>query len=299
MSPRFPNFENSDVYNISSRSIFVLVVQTFTTNNPANFRVPSSGVSQYNFLSIYNIAIILQDFVLKGLQQNGALYTDLKATYDNPRYKFVATLAQATGRLGLSAAAKEVAPGVTVGISGSLPDIDTAKLAVDYVAPHVTVKTSTSLSAAPKVDASITSRFAIKDRDVVGGAEVSYDSAKGAISKWTVGMGYTAADYQIATLLNDKQDVTALIAHSVRPDLTVGAEVVRNVASADTSLSAAISRRLPSGALQKIKVAHTGVVSVLHEQVLEGKSMVALSSQFDAHDLSKPPKFGVGMDFKY
>lgn len=237
--------------------------------------------------------------MVKGVHRDGKLETDLKASYETSQYKLVTSLVQATGKLGLSLAAKEVAPGFTVGVSGTLPDVDSGKLAVDYVAPHLTLKTSTSLSATPKVDASATSRFAIKGRDVVGGADVSYDAAKGAVTKWVLGLGYTAADYQIAAMLNDKQDVTALIAHSVRSDLTIGAEVVRNLNSADTSMAAGISRRLPSGALQKVKVAHTGIVSVLHEQILEGKSKIALSGQFDAKDLSKTPKYGVSVDFKY
>ena len=237
--------------------------------------------------------------MLKGLQRDGKLETDVKASYENSKYKIVTTLVQATGKVGLSLAAKELAPGLTVGVSGTLPDIDSGKLAMDYVAPHVTLKTSMSLSATPKVDASATSRFAIKGRDLVGGADVSYDAAKGAVTKWVLGSAYTAADYQLAATLNDKQDVTLLIAHSVRPDLTLGAEVVRNIPSSETSLAAGIARRLPSGALQKIKVAHTGIVSVLHEQVLEGKSKIALSGQFDAKDLSKAPRYGVGVDFKY
>lgn len=225
--------------------------------------------------------------------------TELKGTYDSSSYKFIATLAQATGKLGLSAAIKEVAPGVTVGVSGTLPDVDSAKLAVDYVAPHVTLKTSTSLTAAPKVDAAVTTAFARSGRNVVVGADVSYDASKGTVSKWAIGSGYTAADYQLAAMLNDKKDVSVLIAHSVQSDLTVGAEVVRNLGSAETALSAAVQRRLASGALQKVKVQHTGTVSVLHEQILEGKSKVTLSGQFDAKDLSKAPKYGLGLDLKY
>ncbi|KAG7666470.1 hypothetical protein Ndes2437B_g09176, partial [Nannochloris sp. 'desiccata'] len=82
-------------------------------------------------------------------------------------------------------------------------------------------------------------------------------------------------------------------------DLIVGAEAVRNLESAETALAAAVQRRLASGALQKVKVQHTGIVSVLHEQILEGKSKITLSGQFDAKDLSKAPKYGMGLDLKY
>jgi len=236
---------------------------------------------------------------MKAVNKDGSLITDLKATYDNPRYKVITTLLQTTGKLGVALTAKDVAPGVSLGVSGTLPDADSGKLALDYTAPHITLKSSTSLTSAPKVDISATTRFNVKGRDVIGGGEVAYDAAKGSLSSWRLGFGYTALDYQVAATLSDKNDVTALIAHSVRPDVTVGAEVVRNLDSYDTSLTAAVSRRLASGALQKIKVQHTGIVSVLHEQTLEGKSKVTLSGQFDAKDLGKAPKYGVGVDFKY
>lgn len=237
--------------------------------------------------------------MLKTSHKEGALTNEVKATYENSRYKLVTQLAQTTGKLGLAVTAKDLAPGLKVGISGNIPDIDSAKLAVDYVAPHVTLNAASSLSVTPAVDLAATSQFRIKTRDVVGGAKVSYDSAKGTIKEWLIGMGYTAADYQVAMTLNDRRDVTSLIAHNVRPDVTVGAQVTRNLDSQVTTMSAGVSRTLLSGAKQKIKVAHTGIVGVLHEQTMESGSKVSFSGEFDAKDLSKPPKYGVGLDFKY
>ena len=236
---------------------------------------------------------------MKSEHRDGKLETQLKGTYDTARFKIVSNLVQSTGKIGLSAALKEVGPGVTVGVSGTLPDVDSAKLAVDYIAPHITLKTSTSLTAAPKVDANITSAFNRNGRIIVTGADVSYDASKGTIAKWAVGLGYTAADYQLASVLNDKKELSLLVAHNVQSDLTVAAEVVRNLSSSETALSAAVQRRLMSGALQKVKMQHTGVVSVIHEQILEGKSKISLSGQFDAKDLSKAPKYGLGLDLKY
>lgn len=244
-------------------------------------------------------SLCVQDFTVRGVQRDGKLDTDLKVAYTAGKYGLIATLAQATGKLGINLTANELARGLKVGVAGVLPDPESAKLAMDYVVPHLTLKSSSTLTATPKVDVSATTRFAIRGQDVIGGGDISYDTAKGAISKWTLGLGYTAADYSVAALLNDKQDVTALVAHGVRSDLTVGTEIVRNLSSGETALSAGVARRLPSGALQKVKVAHTGVVSVLHEQALEGKSKIALSGQFDATDLTKAPKYGVGVDFKY
>ena len=241
----------------------------------------------------------LQDFAIKGTQKDAGLVADLKGTYDSPKFKLMTSLAQASGKLRLALTGKKVVPGMDLTVSGSLPDAASGKLAVDYVVPHVSVKASSTLATAPVMDLAVSSNVAIKDRDLVVGGQGAYDAAKGQITGWKVGFGYSALDYQVAATLSDAKDVTALIAHSVGPDLTVGAEVVRNLESAETSVSAGIARRFPSGTLQKVKVQHTGIVSVLHEQPLEGKSKIAVSSQFDAKDLSKAPKYGVAVDFKY
>jgi len=250
-------------------------------------------------LTCSHVFFFLQDFSIKGIHKDGAVTSDMKASYETNRYKIITTLAQASGKLGVALTAKEFAPGVNLGVAGTLPDTDSGKISLDYVAPHITLKSASTLTAAPKVDVSATTRFDVKGRAVIGGGEVGYDAAKGAMTGWKLGFAYSALDYQVAATLNDKSDVTALIAHSVRSDVTVGAEVVRNLNSSETALAAGVSRRLPSGALQKVKVQHTGIVSVLHEQALEGKSKVTLSGQFDAKDLNKAPKYGVGFDFKY
>ena len=39
---------------------------------------------------------------------------------------------------------------------------------------------------------------------VVLGGEASYDTSKAALTKWVLGLGYTASDYQAALLLNDQ-----------------------------------------------------------------------------------------------
>lgn len=259
------------------------------------------GVYQFNTTT--SLATKTQDgmdFVLKASQKEGGFVPEAKATYDNANFKIVTSLAQASGKVGLALTGKKVIPGLNVTLSGSLPDANSGKLAVEYVpVDSVAVKTATSLSASPAMDVSIATSLDVKGRDLVVGGQGGYDAAKGMVTSWKVGFGYAAHDYQVASTLNDKKDVSALVAHTVSPDVTVGAEIVRNLESSETSMTAGIARTLPSGALQKVKVQHTGVVSILHETALDGKNKVALSGQFDAKDLTKAPKYGVALDFKY
>jgi hypothetical protein len=241
-----------------------------------------------------------QEWTVKGAHRAGALDSDLKLSYSAPRYSLVATLKQASGALGLSASAKEVAPGLTLGLAGTFPEgADAAKLGVDYVADRVTLKTSATLAAAPKVEAAATTALAVAGADVVAGGSVAYDAAKGAVTKWALGASTAGADYAAAALLADTNDLTLLLSHAATFDTSLAVEVRRNLSSGATALAAGAARRLPGGALQKVRVEHSGLVSVLHEQALEGKSRLALSGQFDAKDLAKAPRYGVALDFKY
>ena len=58
------------------------------------------------------------------------------------------------------------------------------------------------------------------------------------------------------------------------------------------------AKRLDSGALAKARLDNTGIASLLYETELKPLTKLALSSQFDATDLSKAPKFGLALDVK-
>ena len=45
-------------------------------------------------------------------------------------------------------------------------------------------------------------------------------------------------------------------------------------------------------------MSNDGIASLLYEQDLAPGSRIALSSQFDATDLSKAPKFGIALGLK-
>jgi voltage-dependent anion channel protein 2 len=134
---------------------------------------------------------------------------------------------------------------------------------------------------------------------VTVGGEASYDTSKSAITKWTVGLGYTAVDYQAALLFNDRQAATALIAHKVAADTTIGAEVVRDLAAGTTTFATGVSKVLEGGSLAKVKLDNAGIVSVLYEQELKARTRLAVSGQFNALDVNQAPKFGFGYDIKY
>lgn len=198
-------------------------------------------------------------------------------------------------QLTLTGSASNIAPGLSAALTGSLPDQSSAKLTVDYAIPHVTLKTAVGLTAAPKVDLAATTGV----EGVVVGGDVGYDTSKGSITRWALAAGYTKADYQASLMLIDRgETVKASFTHNVDSTMTVGGEVMHSLTKQTTGFTLGYAKKLDSGALFKARLDNTGLTSVLYEQELKPKTLVALSSQFDATDLNKAPKFGVAFGLK-
>lgn len=64
---------------------------------------------------------------------------------------------------------------------------------LDWAVPNLTLKGTVGLTNQPKVDiAASTGRLGY----LLGGS-AQYDTATASVSTWSVGAGYTAADYQV------------------------------------------------------------------------------------------------------
>jgi voltage-dependent anion channel protein 2 len=59
-----------------------------------------------------------------------------------------------------------------------------------------------------------------------------------------------------------------------------------------------LQKRLENGALAKFRLDNTGIASALYETELKPNHKLAISSQFNATDLNKPPKLGFALDIK-
>ncbi|KAI3434810.1 hypothetical protein D9Q98_002867 [Chlorella vulgaris] len=256
-----------------------------------------SKVGKFQYDKVLNLSSRTADgveFTVNAVATDNRLDMVLKGAYATDKYSVLAALGQ-SGKLSVATSVKELAPGLTVGVSGTVPDTDSGKLSVEYAHAHATIKSIVSLTAAPKVDFAATTGV----EGVTLGGEASYDTSKSAITKWSLGVGYTAIDYQVALLLSDKNAATALIAHKVTADTTLGAEVVRDLANGTTTFATGLSKQLDGGAMTKLKLNNSGIVSVLYEQELKARTRMTISGQFSALNLEQKPRFGFGYDIKY
>lgn len=185
---------------------------------------------------------------------------------------------------------------MTLNVSGTLPDPDSAKASVDYRVPHLALRSVVSLGATPKVDLQASTGA---DGFTVGGV-ATFDSAKNAITKWSAGAAYAAPDYAVSAIVDDKYKLSLLVAHAPAVDTSLGAEVTKPLqGDGPAAFAVGAAKRLPGGALAKAKLQSSGLLSLLYEQKLAPNTVVALSAQVDSLNLDKAPKYGVGFAVKY
>jgi voltage-dependent anion channel protein 2 len=187
----------------------------------------------------------------------------------------------------------DVAPGLALSLSGTLPDAASAKLGLDYVARGFNAKAGIGLSSSPKVEASATTAVG----DVTLGGGFTAESGGKALSAWSIGTALTRPDYQASALLTDMGRSLKLgYAHNLDARTVAGAEVTRSLdGSAETAFALGYGKVLDNGALAKVRLDSSGLTSLLYEQELTPLSRIALSSQFDATNLDAPPKVGVNL----
>lgn len=59
-----------------------------------------------------------------------------------------------------------------------------------------------------------------------------------------------------------------------------------------------LQKKLQNGSLVKVRLDNQGIASGLYETELKPMHKLALSGQFDATNLEKPPKVGFALDIK-
>ena len=117
------------------------------------------------------------------------------------------------------------------------------------------------------------------------------------VSKYNIAVGYHAPDFQLAlNVLDQLGTVKVGYAHNVSSSTRVGAEVQRKLTSGDTTINLGYAKTFATGALGKVKLDNTGLLTALYETRLSSGEKVGGSFQVQATDLSKPVKYGFAID---
>uniref|UniRef100_A0A7R9V2N3 Voltage-dependent anion-selective channel protein n=1 Tax=Chlamydomonas euryale TaxID=1486919 RepID=A0A7R9V2N3_9CHLO len=271
---------------------------------------PKSGAFNFNpkltFSSTTSTGVSFAVTAIANTEKN--VDGTLKVSYGNKCYSTDATIAPG-GKTSVNATLanaldKAGVPGVKLGLSAALPDVaGTAKMNMEYnPCKEFGMKKSFTLSSAPLLDVSCGGLY----MGVTSGAELSYDAAKGAVTKSNLAVGYSADDFQVsahyigmeANKKTNSLDALLKLAfvHKINPTKTVGAEVTRNLSNSGISFTLGYSEKLMCGALAKLKLDNTGLLSMMYETSLTTGETLAGALQMQATDLSQPPKVGLSID---
>ncbi len=132
-------------------------------------------------------------FAVTAIKKAEKVEGTLKISHSAKKYSADATVDPA-GKVAVSASLSDVAaPGLKLSGSATLPDPSSAKLGLDYVFPYMSLKTTVALTAAPSLDVAAATSY----KGFLFGGETAYDSAKAAVTKYNVAVGYAAADFQV------------------------------------------------------------------------------------------------------
>jgi voltage-dependent anion channel protein 2 len=145
---------------------------------------------------------------------------------------------------------------------------------------------------------------AAKFKNYILGGDVEYASSKASpVTKYSLGMGYNAPDFQAAAFYLEKADekkskaVQLSYVHHLSATQSVGGEVTKSLSSEETpTFTLGYSRRLENNALAKVKLTSGGIMSLLYETKMMGGEKLSGSFMCDVTDLSKPVKYGFSLD---
>jgi len=234
-------------------------------------------------------------FTGTGAKKGDAVSGDVKGSYVLCKGCTVDGAVNDSGKISTTVVMADVAPGLKATVSGTVPDVSSGKLALQYAKDALGLKADLGLSGAPKLDIS----SCIKMGSVACGADVSYDSAKGAVTKYGAAATYVAPDFTLAAVAADKLDTMKVsYVHSVSPTLTVGAEIVRKLKASSTTFTLGASTKLDGGASAKGMLDSKGVVSLLYSTPLQPKTTITFCTQFDTKALDKSAKVGIQLGIK-
>lgn len=230
-----------------------------------------------------------------GAKKGDAVSGDVKGSYTVCKGCTVDATVNDAGKISTSVAMSDVAPGLKATVSGTVPDVSSGKLALQFAKEALGLKADLGLSGAPKVDLS----SCVKMGSVACGAEMSYDSSKGTVTKYGAAATYLAPDFTLAAVAADKMDtVKVSYVQSVSPTLTVGAEIVRKMKASSTTFTLGASTKLDGGASAKGTLDSKGVVSLLYSTPLQPKTTITFCTQFDTRALDKSAKVGIQLGVK-
>lgn len=191
----------------------------------------------------------------------------------------------------------EPAPGLKTIFSFIFPDQRSGKVELQYLHDYTGISTSIGLTANPIVNFS----GVVGNNCVALGADVSFDTATGSLTKYNAGLNLTNADLIASLALNDKGDtLRASYYHIVSPlsNTAVGAELSHSFSSNDNLLTIGTQHSLDPLTTVKARLNNYGKASALIQHEWRPKSLLTISGEVDTRAIEKSAKIGLALALK-
>eukprot|EP01026_Neomeris_dumetosa_P039958 TRINITY_DN32996_c0_g1_i1.p1 TRINITY_DN32996_c0_g1~~TRINITY_DN32996_c0_g1_i1.p1 ORF type:complete len:298 (-),score=29.22 TRINITY_DN32996_c0_g1_i1:191-1084(-) len=227
-----------------------------------------------------------------GLNKGDKVSMEAKGTFKQDNLA-VDTAVNSSGQVKTNVSYQNITPGLKLGMSGTLPDISSAKLSADYVMKYLNLKSSLGLTTTPKVELAASTAY----KGYQFGFDIGYDSALTDIYKWSTAVGYATSEWSGVVMFTDKgETIKAQVAHNMSSQSVAAAEVQQNLSTSTTTFTIGYQTKLENGALVKVKMNNLGILAMLYEHSLVPQTKVAACCQLDVTDLEKAPKYGFSVD---
>ncbi|XP_027350482.1 outer plastidial membrane protein porin-like isoform X2 [Abrus precatorius] len=209
---------------------------TITTYSPTGVAITSSGTRKGElFVGDVNTQL-----------KNKNITTDIKVDTDSNLFTTITV--------------NEAAPGLKTIFSFKVPDQRSGKVEIQYLHDYAGISTSIGLTANPIVNFS----GVIGTNVVALGADLSFDTKSGELTKSNAGLSFTKDDLIASLTVNDKGDaLNAAYYHVVNPlaNTAVGAEVTHRFSTNENTLTLGAQHALDPLTTLKARVNNFGKIT--------------------------------------
>uniref|UniRef100_A0A0C9S6F9 TSA: Wollemia nobilis Ref_Wollemi_Transcript_15001_1301 transcribed RNA sequence n=1 Tax=Wollemia nobilis TaxID=56998 RepID=A0A0C9S6F9_9CONI len=181
--------------------------------------------------------------------------------------------------------------------SFKIPDQKSGKVDLQYLHDLVGLSSSIGLTPTPIVEFSGT----VGSDEISVGGEVGFETASGAFTKYSAGVGITKPEFSAAVILADKGDtVKASYIHALNPvtKASVAAEITHKFSTNQNTFTFGTFHSVDPLTTMKTRINNQGKLGALIQHEWRPKSLITLSGEFDTQALDKSAKIGLALALK-
>lgn len=229
--------------------------------------------------------------------KKGRLYTADVVSQLKYKQATVDVKFDANSNISSTITVSEIFPSTKAIATIKFPDSNSGKLEVQHFHHHAAFSSSVGFKQSPTIDVSAT----IGAQGVAFGAEVAFDTASKAFTKYGAALSLTKPSYVASLILENKGDsLRASYMHHIdeKQKICVVNEFTRKFSSNENIVTVGGSYALDNQTTVRARLNNNGKLGALLQHELKPKSILTLSGEFDTKAMEQHPKFGLALALK-